>query len=70
MEIIVTKLEDEHLQGAAGLVAENFRALRLAHPLLPRCYEDPARNPGDAAGDWEIPGAVQPRWRAGGWWAS
>ncbi len=41
MEMRVTKLEKEHLLEAAGLAAENFRALRLAHPLLPRRYEDP-----------------------------
>ena len=39
MSILISTLNDLHVEAAAGLVCERYRALRLQEPLLPERYE-------------------------------
>jgi GNAT superfamily N-acetyltransferase len=48
---------DEHLEGAAALLAERHRRHRLAEPLLPARFEEPSAARGELDAVWEAAGA-------------
>jgi len=48
---------DDHLDGAASLLAERHRRQRLVEPALPPRYEDPAVTRGEIEAAWRAEGA-------------
>ena len=48
---------DEHVDAAAGLLAERHRRHRLAEPLLPARYEEPTAARVELEAVWRLAGA-------------